>query len=230
MIPPHELALLEEYCEDVDSMVARRLAGEPLQHLTGVAHFRYLELKVGPGVFIPRPETEVLAGWAIEHAGSIMVDLGTGSGAIAASIRHEVPTAKVYAVEREPAALAWARQNFPDVIEGDLADALPELNGTVDVVVSNPPYVPAGQPVPIDVTHDPDSALYAGPDGLAVIREVERAAARLLRPGGLVGVEHDDSQGESAPAVFDNGRWADITDHRDLTDRPRFVTARLLAR
>jgi release factor glutamine methyltransferase len=225
-----------------DDLVARRERREPLQHITGVAYFRYLTLAVGPGVFVPRPETEVVAGAAIDEARTIagigrtaplVVDLGTGSGAIARSIADEVPAAQVHAVELAEAGLVWAKRNLEGsrvhLWAGDLATALPELNGTVDVVVSNPPYVPLdGVPRDLEVRdYDPAIALYGGGTGLEIIRVVERVAARLLRPGGLVVVEHADEQGTSAPAVFlKSGRWADVHDHDDLADRPRFVTAR----
>ena len=226
-----------------DALVARRAAREPLQHLTGIAHFRHVELQVGPGVFVPRPETELLAGWAVEVAGRAehenrtcrVVDLGTGSGAIAKAIAHEVPTADVHAVELDEQAHAWAARNLAgtgvELRQGDLADAFEDLADTVDVVVSNPPYIPheAWESVEAEVRdHDPELALYATGDGLDVIRLVERRAALLLRPDGWVGVEHADVQGESATAVFsDTGRWHQVRDHEDLTGRARFVTARL---
>lgn len=224
---------------DYDALVARRAAREPLQHLTGVVGFRHVELAVGPGVFVPRPETELLAGWAIERArdlaAPVVVDLGTGSGAIARAVLDEVPQARVHATELDEDALAWARRNLEgtgaDLRHGDLAHAFPDLDGAVDVVVSNPPYIPleAWESVaPEARDHDPHLALFSGEDGLDAMRVLERTAARLLRPGGVVGAEHADVQGASAPAVFASaGRWRDIADHRDLAGRPRFVTARL---
>lgn len=221
-----------------EELVERRARREPLQHLTGEAHFRYLTLQVGPGVFVPRPETEVLAGWAIEQVaagGPVVVDLCTGSGAIALSIATEVPGARVHAVELGEEAVEWARRNLAgsdvDLRQGDMAEAFRDLDGTVDVVVSNPPYIPleAYESVAAEVRdHDPALALWSGDDGLDAMRVVEATAARLLRPGGVVGAEHADVQGESAPAVFtETGRWADVRDHLDLAGRPRFVTARL---
>lgn len=226
-----------------DALVARRAAREPLQHLTGTAAFRYLELAVGPGVFVPRPETELLAGWAVEQAQAVVaagrvpvvVDLCTGTGAIALSVATEVPTAEVHAVELGEPAHAWAARNLAgsgvDLRHGDMADAFPDLDGTVDVVVCNPPYIPleAYESVaPEARDHDPELALFSGQDGLVAMRVVERVAARLLRPGGVAGAEHADVQGESAPAVFaGTGRWSDVRDHRDLAGRSRFVTARL---
>ena len=223
----------------VDDLVARRAAREPLQHLTGSAAFRHVELAVGPGVFVPRPETELLAGWAIDHLLAlerpVVVDLCTGSGAIARAIADEVPAADVHAVELDEGALAWAERNLAgtgvDLRHGDLATALADLLGSVDVVVCNPPYIPleAWESVAAEARdHDPHLALFSGQDGLDAIRVLERRAAVLLRPGGVVGAEHADVQGESAPAVFTaGGRWADVTDHRDLAGRPRYVTARL---
>jgi release factor glutamine methyltransferase len=211
----------------------------PLQHLTGVAHFRYVELQVGPGVFVPRPETELLAGWAVEQAsardGAVVVDLGTGSGAMAKAIAHEVPAARVHAVELDERAHAWAVRNLAgtgvDLRHGDLADAFDDLAGTVDVIVSTPPYIPheAWESVAAEVRdHDPELALYSTGDGLDTIRVVEHRAAQLLRPGGVVGVEHADVQGESAPDVFAaTGRWEQVRDHPDLAGRARFLTARL---
>ncbi|GII91261.1 peptide chain release factor N(5)-glutamine methyltransferase [Sinosporangium siamense] len=223
--------------------VSRRESREPLQHITGRAYFRYLSLDVGPGVFVPRPETEVVAGWAIERlnemdvAAPVVVDLGTGSGAIALSISQEVALAQVHAVEVDPDAYGWAKRNISEHGQGrvtlhpeDLADCLPELNGQVDLVISNPPYIPPGA-VPRDPEvrdYDPARALYgSGRDGLQEVRAVERTARRLLRPGGLVAVEHADEQGRSVYLTFpeDNG-WRDVRVHQDLTRRDRYVTAR----
>ena len=222
-----------------DALLTRRSSREPLQHLLGVAYFRHVELAVGPGVFVPRPETELLAGWAIERAlevpEPVVVDLGTGSGAIAKAIKDEVPSADVHAVELDPAAHAWAERNLGgtgvELRLGDLADAFDDLAGAVDVVTCNPPYIPltAWETVaPEARDHDPHLALFSGDDGLDAIRLLETRAARLLRPGGWVGAEHADLQGESAPAVFaGTGRWRDVRDHRDLSGRARYLTARL---
>jgi release factor glutamine methyltransferase len=226
-------------------LLVRRAAREPLQHLTGTAAFRHVELAVGPGVFVPRPETELLAGWAIEHllAGRapgegrspVVVDLCTGSGAIAKAIADELPEAEVHAVELDEQAYAWAGRNLAgtgvDLRQGDMATAFDDLAGAVDVVVCNPPYIPleAWESVAAEARdHDPHLALFSGQDGLDAMRVLERRAALLLRPGGVVGAEHADVQGESAPAVFAaTGRWRDVVDHRDLAGRPRYVTARL---
>jgi release factor glutamine methyltransferase len=230
--------------EAYDVLVARRAAREPLQHLTGTAAFRYLELAVGPGVFTPRPETELLAGWAVEQAqdviarldrAPVVVDLCTGSGAIALAVATEVPAADVHAVELGEPAHAWAERNLAgagvDLRLGDMADAFEDLDGTVDVVVCNPPYIPleAFESVaPEARDHDPALALFSGDDGLVAMRVVERVAARLLRPSGAVGAEHADVQGQSVPAVFaSTGRWTEVRDHADLAGRDRFTTARL---
>jgi release factor glutamine methyltransferase len=242
-VEPSRLPLVDTLTDvqaaELEALVSRRAAREPLQHLTGVAHFRHVELLVGPGVFVPRPETELLAGWAVEEAARladpVVVDLGTGSGAMAKAIALEVPGAHVHAVELDERAHAWAVRNLDgtgvDLRRGDLAGAFDDLTGTVDVVVSNPPYIPheAWESVAPEVRdHDPELALYATGDGLDTIREVERRAAVLLRPGGVVGVEHADVQGAAAPGVFTaTGRWDRVRDHEDLTGRPRFVTARL---
>ncbi|GAA1913526.1 peptide chain release factor N(5)-glutamine methyltransferase [Nocardioides marmoribigeumensis] len=227
--------------EAFDALLERRAARVPLQHLTGSAGFRYVELQVGAGVFVPRPETEVVAGFAVERVREalqrrpdpVVVDLCTGSGAIALAVATEVPESRVHAVELDPGAVEWASRNLEgsgvDLRSGDMAEAFPELDGTVDVVVSNPPYIPleAWESVTAEVRdHDPALALWSGQDGLDAMRVVEATAARLLRPGGVVAVEHADVQGEAAPAVFRaTGRWREVADRPDLAGRPRFVTA-----
>jgi len=237
------LALVDDVPADsverYDALVARRAAREPLQHLTGEAWFRHVRLEVGPGVFTPRPETELLAGWAIAAAAAleapVVVDLCTGSGAIAKAVADEVPDAEVHAVELDPAAHAYAERNLAgsgvDLRLGDAFTAFDDLAGTVDVVVCNPPYVPleAWESVaPEARDHDPHLALFSGADGLDAIRVLAVRAAVLLRPGGALGVEHADVQGEAVPGVLAaTGRWGEIRDHRDLAGRPRFTTARL---
>ncbi|HSI26461.1 MAG TPA: peptide chain release factor N(5)-glutamine methyltransferase [Aeromicrobium sp.] len=234
--PPHPEQLTAFW-----SMVAARVRRVPLQHLIGSASFRFVDVEVGPGVFIPRPETELLAGWAIDEAKSaikesaeapVVVDLCTGSGVIALSIVHECPPAGVHAVELDEGAFEWAARNLVgtgiDLRLGDAAEAFHDLDGTADVVVSNPPYIPleAWESVAPEVRdHDPALALWSGEDGLDAIRMIEQAAWRLLKPGGVVGVEHADAQGESAPAVF-GGRWSEVRDHADLAGRARYLTAR----
>jgi release factor glutamine methyltransferase len=239
------LALVDEVTPEQEArfaaLVERRAARVPLQHLTGSAAFRHVDLAVGPGVFVPRPETELLAGWAIERASAVsgrapvVVDLCTGSGAIALSVATELPGADVHAVELDPGAVRWAERNLAgtgvDLRQGDMAEAFPDLDGTVDVVVCNPPYIPLTAydgVAPEARDHDPELALWSGEDGLDAIRVLERVGARLLRPGGHLGCEHADLQGEAAPQVFvAGGRWSDVRDHRDLAGRPRYLTARL---
>ncbi|WP_405777546.1 peptide chain release factor N(5)-glutamine methyltransferase [Streptomyces sp. NBC_01538] len=221
-------------------VIARREAREPLQHITGRAFFRYLELQVGPGVFVPRPETESVVGWAIDAVRAmdvvepLIVDLCTGSGAIALALAQEVPRSRVHAVELSEDALAWTRKNMEgsrvDLRQGNALDAFPDLDGQVDLVISNPPYIPLTEweyVVPEARDHDPELALFSGEDGLDLIRGLERTAHRLLRPGGVVVVEHADTQGGQVPWIFTEERgWADAADHPDLNNRPRFATAR----
>ena len=232
-----------EQADRFAALVDERAARVPLQHLTGTAPFRHVELSVGPGVFVPRPETELIAGWVLERITGLVeptvVDLGTGSGAIALSVANEHPGARVLAVERDAGAIEWTRHNAAtraaagdtpvQVLAGDMTDPglLTELDGTVDVVVSNPPYVPDGARLPREVAdHDPPLALWGGPDGLDVVRGLLVTAARLLRPGGWLGIEHADQQGSSLPAlVRAHGGWTEVTDHLDLAGRPRYTTA-----
>lgn len=228
------------------ALVARRAAREPLQHLTGRMWFRGLELVARPGVFIVRPETEVVAGAAIEAAGRVaerygrapvVVDLCTGSGAIAAAVAAEVPTARVTGVELADAAVAAARENCERVVPGRVrvvqADAtaaatLAEMDGSVDVVVSNPPYVPAGGVEdPETALHDPALALYGGGvDGLAVPRAVIGRAAGLLGAGGLLVMEHDAGQGESLRRAAVEAGLTEVSTGVDLTGRDRYLSAR----
>lgn len=214
-------------------LVSKRATRVPLQHLTGVAYFRYLELAVGPGVFVPRPETETVVQIAIDFAkdlaGARLVDLGTGSGAIAGSLAMELPGAEVHAVELSDAAFPFAQRNLDHLgvhlIQGDLRDAFAPLDGTCDVVVSNPPYIPANavprEPEARD--HDPEMALYGGgQDGMVMPRAAERTAARLLRPGGLFVMEHAEVQAPQMAALLaEGGVWSNIQTHRDLTGRDR---------
>ncbi len=226
--------------------IARRAAREPLQHITGRAYFRYLELEVGPGVFVPRQETEVMTGWAIEQlaamdvAEPVVADLGTGSGAIALSIAQEVPRAQVHAVEADPLARQWAERNIEACAVsaphtagqvrlhgGDFATELSELDGMVNLVVSNPPYIPVGSSVPPEVgEYDPATALWGGADGMDAMRVIEATARRLLRVGGLVAVEHGAQQGAAVYWIFAEERgWLQTRNHLDLAGRDRFVTA-----
>ena len=232
-----------------ENLVARRANRVPLQHLTGIAYFRHLELSVGPGVFVPRPETELLVEAAISHlktVGSprIAVDLCAGSGAIALSLALEVPETTVHAVELSDDAFNWLTHNVVDhaakleaieshviVHHGSAGDRslLSELFGQVDALVSNPPYIPS-EMIPRDPEardHDPAMALFSGADGLDVAREVVVVAADLLKPNGFIGMEHADVQGKSMPALFDAmpGTWSEVKDNLDYNNLPRFTTA-----
>ncbi len=249
---PGDLALHDELGEQAgayEELVARRESRVPLQHLTGSVGFRWVELEVGPGVFVPRPETEAVVQWAVDALAArraeglehpVAVDLCTGSGTIAFALANEVPGITVHAVERDPDALAWARRNAAHRVAagdpevqlhlGSAEDALPGLDGTLDLVASNPPYVATTEahiPDPEVLDHDPGIALWAGEDGLDVVRLVEQAARRLLKPGGLLVVEHSDRQGTTAPALLEQaGGWVEVQDHVDQLGRDRFVTAR----
>lgn len=226
---------------DFADLVTKRAQRVPLQHLVGSTGFRYLDLDVGPGVFVPRPETEVLVDAVLaaikDEQEPLVVDLCAGAGTIGFAVAHEHPSAAVHLVERDPGAFEWLRRNAPDDDSGrvhlhlaDAADALKELDGTVDVVASNPPYVAEHERDLVDPEvrdHDPEAALFAGEDGLDVIRIVVDTAARLLKPHGFVAIEHSDRQGETVPQLLhDAGGWEGVQDHDDLTGRPRFTTAR----
>lgn len=222
-----------------DELIERRAAREPLQHLTGLAPFRHLELRVGPGVFVPRPETEIVAQLAIDalratpDAEPIAVDLGTGSGAIALAMATEVPHARVHAAENSVDAFVWATENFAAlapqarIVFVDLASAFPELDGQVAVLVSNPPYVPdAAVPRDPEVRlWDPPSALYGGEDGLDVVRTLSEVGMRLLRPGGTLVIEHGEWQGAPIRGLLARDGWRATATHPDLTMRDRATTA-----
>ncbi|MGQ4619940.1 peptide chain release factor N(5)-glutamine methyltransferase [Nocardia sp. R7R-8] len=239
LVPPAKLA-------EFRALVDRRAERIPVQHLTGTAAMGALDLAVGPGVFVPRPETELLFAWALaqleavphDHA-PIVVDLCTGSGALALAVAHARPDAEVHAVELDPAALVWARRNADDrIAAGDTPitlyaddatdpDLLPDLNGRVDIVVSNPPYIPEGARLDPEVAdHDPSIALFGGPDGLSVIRGMIPNITRLLRPGGATAIEHDDTNGSGVAALLTaTGAFTDVVEHPDLAGKPRFVAA-----
>ncbi|MCT9002041.1 peptide chain release factor N(5)-glutamine methyltransferase [Microbacterium memoriense] len=222
-----------------DALIARRAAREPLQHLTGLAPFRHLELRVGPGVFVPRPETEMVAQLAIDALRAmpgdapIGVDLGTGSGALALAMATEVPHAEIHAAENAVDAFVWAKENFAEhapharLAFVDLAAAFPELDGRVSVVVSNPPYVPdAAIPRDPEVRFwDPPTALYGGADGLDVVRILSGVARRLLHPGGTLIIEHGEWQGTPIRELLTSDGWRAAATHPDLTTRDRATTA-----
>jgi release factor glutamine methyltransferase len=218
---------------DVIDARARRI---PLQHLTSSAAFGSVTVAVGPGVFIPRPETESLLEWALAQPlpdAPTIVDLCTGSGALAVALAHERPGARIIAVDDSADALAYARRNSTstaiELIEADVTTPglLSEQNGAVDLIVANPPYIPDGARLEPEVAqHDPEHALFGGPDGMRVIGPIIDLAARLLRPGGSIAVEHDDTTADATTALFDRaGAFTDVVSRRDLAGRPRFVTA-----
>lgn len=235
--------LSDEDRETVLDLSYERARRVPLQHLTGRAAFRGIELEVGPGVFVPRPETETVAQFALDALMSvpdpdlIAVDLCTGSGAIALSLVSEIPAAKVWAIEKSREAHAWASRNVErlgdgrvTLVLGDAADAaelLSDLLGRVHVLVSNPPYVPSGM-VPRDPEvrdHDPELALYSGSDGLDLIRVISKVALDLVAPGGALVLEHAEHQGAAIRALLEADGWRAAATHRDLTLRDRATTA-----
>ncbi len=241
-VEPVRLALCDLVSTDAVSryrdLLDRRAAGEPVQYLTGKAAFRTIEVGVSPGVFIPRPETETMTGWALERIAelgdqAVIVELCAGSGAISAAIAAEAPGHEQYAVELSETAAKVAADNLRgsgvDLRCQDMAVAFPELNGRVDLVIANPPYIPweAWEGVAEDVrTHEPEMALFAGPDGLDALRVVATVARRLLRPGGWVCAEHAEVQEQAVVRLFaESGAYTKVADHRDLNHRPRFVTA-----
>ncbi|MDP9093605.1 MAG: peptide chain release factor N(5)-glutamine methyltransferase [Actinomycetota bacterium] len=219
-----------------EATVARREQREPAQYIIGQAPFRHVAVAVGPGVFIPRPETELLVDAVLArlHASPapIVIDLCSGSGALAVAVADEVPGAQVWAVENSGPALAWLRRNTAGtgirVVDADVRDGglLADLAGRADAVLSNPPYVPASTDVSPEVRADPAGAVFAGADGLALVPAVIDRAAALLRRGGMLALEHDDTQGAAVPGLLQSdGRWLDITDHDDLAGRPRYSVA-----
>ena len=240
MVPLVDPATITAYRE----LVAERARRVPLHHLTGWAAMGPISVEVGPGVFTPRPETELLHAWAVatlqDVAAPLVLDLCTGSGALALALAHSRPDATVPAVESDTTALAWARRNAElrreagdtpvRLHRGDATDRrlLVQWEGQFDLVVANPPYVPAGTPVPPEVAqHDPPQAVFAGPDGLDVVRPLVGVAAQWLKVGGAVGVEHDESHAGTVAALFSARKvFADVRTHRDLAERPRFTTAR----
>jgi release factor glutamine methyltransferase len=217
-----------------EELLLRRERREPLQHILGRVHFRHVELAVGPGVFVPRPETELLVDAVLPflQAGDVAVDLCSGSGALAVALADEVPGARVIAVERSAGALPWLHRNAEgtgvEVVATDVTDPVPlaPLAGLVKAVVSNPPYVPTGVAVDAEVHADPAEAVFGGTEGLDLVPSVISRAAELLRPGGVFALEHDESHGAAVPRLFaQDGRWQDVLVHPDLTGRTRYTTA-----
>lgn len=233
-------AAVAQFAHSYDALIDRRVAREPLQHITGVAYFRHLALAVGPGVFVPRPETELLVDLVSPALTprSVVADLCAGSGAIGLAIASEHPGTRVHLVEADPDAARWLHQNVaaldpattaPEVHELALEDWFPLTEG-VDLVVSNPPYLPTGagdRLSPEVADYDPPRALWGGPDGLAVVRDVVDAAARVLRSGGLLAVEHDARHQAEVVALLHAGGFVGVQAHLDLTTQPRFVTGSL---
>ena len=230
-----------DFGERYTELVARRAAREPLQHIIGTAPFYGVDLAVGPGVFIPRPETEVLAEWAVRKLidappAPTVVDLGSGTGALAIAVARARPDANVYAVERSEAARAYLQRNVEklalqvNVVAGDMTD--PELLAGIgaDVVVSNPPYVPETPELQAEVYADPHEAVFSGADGMAAIRGLVPVVKQMLKDGGAVGIEHDDTTSEAVQAELRAGGFADVRPLEDMTGRARFVTASKLAR
>lgn len=229
-----DLTILEE---TFWKLLDARAAHEPLQYLTGVAYFRHLEIQVGPGVLVPRPESELLVQSVLDHcdaneklSGMIsVVDLGSGSGALALAISTENPRTRVIAVEKDPAAIEWLKKNVSRIneqvriVESDVVDALEGV--TCDVVIANPPYVPDSQELPRDVAeHEPAIALFGGPTGLDIPGRFIDTAARLLKPGGFFALEHTEDQGAALKDLLSEN-FEDIVCHLDLTARPRYTTA-----
>lgn len=231
----------DDFLRRYRDIVAARSQRVPLQHLLGTAAFGPVMLHVGPGVFIPRPETEALLEWATAQQLApqpIIVDLCTGSGALAVALAHHRPAARIFAIDNSDTALEYARRNAQgtaiELLCADVTELasepglLAELDGRVDMLVANPPYVPDDAVLnPEVVQHDPRQAVFGGPDGLAVIAPLVRLAGRWLRPGGLIGVEHDDTTSAQTVELFGRTEsFEEVQARRDLTGRPRFVTAR----
>ena len=247
LVPLVDTDLVQAY----QALIAERAKRVPLQHLVGAVSMGNVTIGVGQGVFIPRPETELLFGWALAYLEGhhhreeppVVLDLCTGSGILALALANARPDAVVHAVELDPQALSWARKNAEaraaagdtpiNLMQGDVTDRnlLEELEGGVDLIVANPPYVPDDTEVDVEVReHDPAIAVFAGADGLSVIRPLVFNAARLLRIGGAIGVEHDDSNGTETADLFRARRvFGEVSEHPDLAGRPRFVVARRLA-
>jgi len=230
----------EDVVEAMRGLVSRRATREPLQHLLGTAVLGPVEVSVGPGVFTPRPETELLLEWGLQaiegRASPLVVDLCTGTGALALAVAACRPDAVVHAVESDPHALSWARRNIADhgdpvrLHAADVRDRglLGKMESRVDLVLCNPPYVPDGTRVDPEVAaFDPPGAVFGGPDGLDVIKSVVAVSAGLLRHGGALAIEHDDTHAEVVPALLRRRRvFTDVQEHHDLNGRPRYATAR----
>ena len=226
-----DLTILEE---TFWRLLDARAAHQPLQYLTGVSYFRYLEIQVGPGVLVPRPESELLVQAVLDHCEGVgetvsVVDLGSGSGALALAISTENEKTRVIAIEKDPAAIEWLKKNVARIneqvriVESDVVDALEGIK--CDVVIANPPYVPDSQILPRDVAeHEPAVALFGGPTGLDIPGRFIDTATRLLKPGGFFAIEHTEDQGDAIASLLSKN-FVNIIVHRDLTARPRYTTA-----
>ena len=217
-------------------LISRRAGHEPLQYLTGIAYFRHLEIEVGPGVLVPRPESELLVEAVLTHISNLeihneisVIDLGAGSGALSLAIATEAPRSRVIAVEKSPEAIEWLKKNVAKisenvrVVEGDVAEVLPGVK--CDIVIANPPYIPNAQSLPRDVAeHEPHIALFGGATGLELPKLFIDAAARLLKRGGVLAIEHTEEQGNAIDALLSR-EFIDIALHQDLTGRPRWTSA-----
>lgn len=225
---------IDEVMEQFEILCARRLGGEPVQYITGVAYFCDLELHVGPGVLIPRPETELLVENVIPHLEALnrqtsVVDLGSGSGALAIAIATKVPTVQVIAVENDEQALLWLRKNIEAnnvdvrIVTEDVTDAL--IGVKADLVVANPPYVPNDEELPFEVkNYEPHVALFGGKEGMDIPRRFIAAASRLLKDEGILVMEHGEGQAASVAEALGND-FIDIRVHDDLNNRPRWTSA-----
>jgi len=222
-----------DIAEDYHQLVNRRLSHEPLQYITGEAHFRELTLEVGPGVLVPRPESELMVSYLLalieQKTGLVsVIDLGAGSGALSISLSTECDRVRAIAVEKSPEALVWLRKNVARyveemrVVESDVIDALPGVKA--DYVIANPPYVPNDQELPTDVQKEPSFALFGGVTGLEVPNQFIQAAARLLKPGGVLAIEHTELQGQAISGLLEE-MFTHIELHYDLNDRPRWTSA-----
>jgi release factor glutamine methyltransferase len=215
-------------------LLARRITHEPLQYITGTAYFRNLELRVGPGVLVPRPESELLVGAVLNHIANLpapvsVIDLGSGSGALALAVATEATNSRVIAVEKSDDALVWLKKNVESIVEdlrivhSDVSDAL--IGIKCDVVIANPPYIQDESDLPRDVVeHEPAVALFGGKDGMDAPRAFIGAASRLLKPGGLLAIEHNESQGSLIADAL-NMDFEEILLHHDLVGRPRWTSA-----
>lgn len=230
-----------DFDERYTELVARRAAREPVQHIVGTAPFFGVDLAVGPGVFIPRPETEVLAEWAVHKlidapSAPTVVDLGSGTGALAIAVARARPDAAVYAVEQSGTAREYLQRNVDalapqvNVVAGDMTDPGLLAGISADVVVSNPPYVPETPELQDEVYADPHEAVFSGADGMAAIRGLVPVVKQMLKDGGAVGIEHDDTTSEAVQAELHAGGFAKVRAMKDMTGRARFVTASKLAR